>query len=135
MATISQAQYVNEALEKQLGFAACVQSGNMLHLSGLIAADEKLQVVSPGDMAGQIRHIYDSMEMVLGLHQATLANVVNEFLFVTDMQALAAAGAVRVERYSRHPACAFPATTAVKVAGLFLPEAMIEIQATAMLGS
>ena len=133
MARITDAQFINEELEKQLGFAACVQSGDMLYLSGLVATDEKMQVVSPGDMAGQIRHIYDMMEMALGLHQATLANVVNEFLFVTDMEALAAAAGVRAERYSRHPHCTFPATTAVKVAGLFLPEAMIEIQATAKL--
>jgi|SRR5690606_28715650 enamine deaminase RidA (YjgF/YER057c/UK114 family) len=133
MARLDQAQYVNEAVEKQLGFAACVQSGKTLYLSGLVAIDENMQVVSPGDMGGQIDKIYDHIEAILGMHQATLQNVVNEMIFVTDLQALAAAAPVRVARYQRVPNCAFPASTAVQVSALFFPEAMIEVQITAAL--
>jgi enamine deaminase RidA (YjgF/YER057c/UK114 family) len=133
MARLNQAQYVNDAVEKQYGFAACVQSGKTLYLSGLIAMDENMQVVAPGDMAGQIDKIYDHMEGILALHQASLVNVVNELIFVTSMQALVEAAPARVARYARVPNCAFPTSTAVQVGALFLPEAMIEIQATATL--
>jgi enamine deaminase RidA (YjgF/YER057c/UK114 family) len=130
MAKHNQVQFFHEAVERQLGFAAMVQSGKTLYLSGLISVDEKLSVVGPGDMAAQITQIYNVMEKVLAMSQATLENVVNEFMFTSNMQALIQASGVRVARYAR---CAPPANTAVQVAGLFLPDAMLEIQATAIL--
>jgi len=131
MARNSQVQFFNEPLERQLGFAAMVQQGDTLYLSGLIAVDEKMNVVGPGDMAAQINQIYDLMEKVLAMSQATLEHVVNEVMYTTNMQALIEAAGVRVARYAH---CAPPAATGVQVAALFMPEAMLEIQATAVLG-
>ena len=131
MAHISQVQYYNEAVEKQLGFVASVQTGKTLWLSGLISVDEKLQVVGPGDMAAQINQIYDLMEKVLAMSQATLENVVSEVMYTTNLQALVAAAHVRKARYAKW---APPANTGVQVSALFLPDAMLEIQATAVLG-
>ena len=128
MAKANQILHMNEAVEKPLGFAAVAQSGNMLYLSGIIAADETLKVVAPGDMAGQITHIYNLMEATLGMYGADLSHVVNEIVFVTNIQALVGAGDARTKRYAK---CAPPACTAVQVSALFLPEAMIEIHAVA----
>ena len=130
MAHVSQVQYYNEPVEKQLGFAAMVQTGKTLHLAGIISVDDQLNVVSPNDIGGQIERVYDIMEKTLAKGGATLVHVVNEMIFVTDLQKFAAAGAVRAKRYAK---CAPPAATAVQVSGLFLPAAMIEIQATAVL--
>jgi enamine deaminase RidA (YjgF/YER057c/UK114 family) len=130
MAKNSQAQFFNEPVERQLGFAAMVHSGNTLYLSGLVSVDEKLTVVGVGDMAAQINRIYDQMEQILAMSQATLANVVNEVMYTTNMQALIQANGVRVARYARY---APPAATGVQVAALFFPEALLEIQATAVL--
>lgn len=130
MAQLSQVQYFFEAVEKQFGFAASAAAGKTLHLSGVIAVDEQMQLIGEGDMAAQINQIYDNMEKILALNGATLKNVVNEMIFVTDMQALAEHGGARAARYAE---CAPPATTAVQVAALFVPGAMIEIQATALL--
>lgn len=130
MARLDQVQHYFEPLEKQLGFAAIVQAGKTLYLSGLIAVNEKMELVAPGDMAGQLAAIYDHMEKVLAMCNATLAHVVNETLFATDLEALARHSGVRVARYAR---CAPPAATGVQVAGLFLPGALVEIQATAVL--
>ena len=130
MAHISQVQHFNAPVEKQLGFAAIVQTGKTLHLAGIIAVDEALNVVAPGDLAGQITRIYDIMEATLALSGATLRHVVNELIFVTDISGLAQAGPVRVQRYAEH---APPAATAVQVQALMFPAAMIEIQATAVL--
>lgn len=130
MAHISQVQHFNEPVEKQLGFAAIVQTGNTLHLAGIVAVDEALNVVAPDDMAGQIARIYDIMEATLAMNGATLKHVVNEFIFVTDISKLATAGTVRAGRYAKYAA---PAATAVQVSALLFPAAMIEIQATAVL--
>ena len=131
MAKNSQVQFLMEPIERQLGFAALVQQGNTLWLSGLISVDQNLQIVGKGDMAAQITQIYNLMEMVLAMAQATLENVVNEVMYTTNLQALVAATDVRKARYAKY---APPANTAVQVSGLFLPDAMLEIQATAVLG-
>ncbi len=130
MAKNSQTQFFNEPVERQLGFSAMVHSGNTLYLSGLVSVDEKLNVVGVGDMAAQINRIYDQMEQILAMSQATLANVVNEMMYTTNMQALIQANSVRVARYAR---CAPPAATGVQVSALFFPDALLEIQATAVL--
>jgi enamine deaminase RidA (YjgF/YER057c/UK114 family) len=131
MAKNSQVQFFNEPVERQLGFAAIVQQGNTLYLSGLIAVDEQMNIVGRGDMAAQINQIYDLMEKVLAMSQATLENVVNEVMYTTDMPALVEAAAARVGRYAH---CAPPAATAVQISGLYMPDALLEIQATAVLG-
>jgi enamine deaminase RidA (YjgF/YER057c/UK114 family) len=131
MAKNSQVQFLMEPIERELGFAALVQHGNTLWLSGLIAVDEKLQIVGPGDMAAQITQIYNLMEKVLAMSQATLENVVSEVMYTTNLQALVAAAHVRKARYAKW---APPANTGVQVSALFLPDAMLEIQATAVLG-
>ena len=131
MAKNSQVQFLMEPIERQLGFAALVQQGNTLWLSGLISVKEKLEVVGNGNMAAQITQIYNLMEKVLAMSQATLENVVSEVMYTTDLQALVAANHVRKARYAKW---APPANTGVQVSALFLPDAMLEIQATAVLG-
>ncbi len=109
-----------------------VQTGKTLHLAGIVAIDEALNVVAPGDMAAQIERVYDIMEKTLAKSGATLQHVVNEMIFVTDLQKFAAPrrSAARAKRYAK---CTPPATTAVQVTALLFPAAMIEIQATAVL--
>jgi 2-iminobutanoate/2-iminopropanoate deaminase len=131
MAKISEANHINEPVEKSLGFAASVLSNGTIHLAGIVAVDPALNVVAPGDMAGQVAYIYDAMAHVLATYQATLENVVSETIYVTDIQAFAAAAPIRTERYARW---GFPAATVVEVKGLFLPEALVEVQAIATLG-
>src|SRR5882672_10772047 len=130
MAKNSQVQFYNEPVERSLGFAAMVHSGNTLYLSGIISVDEKLNVIGVGDMAAQINRIYDQMEQILAMSQATLANVVSEVMYTTNMQALVQANGARVARYAR---CAPPAATGIQVAALFFPDALLEMQATAVL--
>jgi enamine deaminase RidA (YjgF/YER057c/UK114 family) len=130
MAKMSEAHFYNEPVEKQMGFAAAIHSGKTIYISGIISVDMMLNIVAPGDMAGQINQIYDQMEAILKRNNATFESVVNEMIFVTDMQALTGAMAARAARYKD---CGPPACTAVQVAGLFIPGAMIEIQATAVI--
>jgi 2-iminobutanoate/2-iminopropanoate deaminase len=128
MASLDQVIFFNESVEKQFGFAAMVKSGETLHLSGVLSIDEQLRVVAPGDMAGQIERVYDILEATLALVRADLSHVVNETIFVTDMQALAGAAATRLKRYAK---CAPPASTAVQVQALFFPGCLVELQAVA----
>lgn len=131
MAKLHQVQHYNEPVEKQIGFAALVHTGQTLYLAGIVSFDMEMNVVGTGDMAAQLNQVYDIMEKTLAKSGATLADVVNEMMFTTDMQALTEAMGVRAARYAD---CAPPASTAVQVSGLFHPDLMIEIQVTAVLG-
>lgn len=130
MAKVDQVIFFNEPVERQFGFAAMVKSGDLIHLSGVLSIDDALNVVAPGDMAGQIERVYDLLEATLALVQADLSNVVSETIFVTDIHAFGAAAATRARRYA---ACAPPASTAVQIGALFFPGCVIELQAIAQL--
>ena len=85
MAKIGQVQHFNKPLEDGMGFSAIVHANGLLHLAGIISVDEAANVVAPGDMTGQIDRIYDIMEETLAKNGATLAHVVAEVMYTTDM--------------------------------------------------
>ena len=130
MARQGQVQNFNKPVEDAMGFSAAVTSNGMIHLAGVIAVNEEAVVTTPDDMNAQVERIYDIIEETLGKCGATLEHVVNEVVFVTDLAAFMEAGPVRAKRYEKW---AFPAATAVQVAGLAIPGAMVEIQLTAQL--
>lgn len=124
---------VNAELEKKFGLSYLIKSGKTLYMAGILSADDAtFTLVGAGDMAAQIRHIYMRMEKILAKANCTLQNVVSEINFTTDMTALTGATGVRAGIYKRANA-APPVATAVQVAGLYLPGAMLEVHATAEL--
>ena len=129
MAKKEQIKHHNEAIEKQLGFSGSVRAGNTIYLSGMISVEPDMTPVAAGDMAGQMQKIYEIIGEILASHGASFADVVNEFMFATDLGALAGATGVRAKFYE---GCEPPASTAVEVSALFTPEAMLEVQITAV---
>lgn len=129
MARFENCLYADEELEKKLGFPRFVKSNGILHMSGMLSADENFELVGAGDMAAQIDRIYTRIAAALATQGATLQHVVSEILFTTDLAALSAAARVRRDHYARHDA-SIPASTAVQVAALALPGAMLEIHPT-----
>ncbi len=124
---------VNPELEKKFGLSYLVRSsGPTLWMSGILSAGDNFELFGEGDMAAQIRRIYERMTGVLAKADCSLVNVVSEISFTTDIQVLAAASGVRDEIYKAAGA-APPVATAVQVSALFLPGAMLEIHATAEL--
>lgn len=130
MAKPNQTLHYNKPLEDAIGFSALVHANGLLHLSGVISLNEQAEVHAPGDMAAQIERIYDIIEETLNKCGATLAHVVNEVMYTTDIAKLMEAVPVRAKRYAGH---AFPASTAVQVVALAFPDAMLEVQITAQL--
>ena len=70
MARAEQVFHLREA-EKELGFAQAVRSGNTLYVSGTCAVGLDNEVVAPGDMRGQVEHIYRIITMALEAHGAS----------------------------------------------------------------
>lgn len=132
MARWDQVIRVNREIEERFNLSAAVRSNGTLYLSGLTSIDPSMQVVGAGDMEAQLRQIYTRLEQALAAAGCTLAQVVSETAYTTDIEALGRAAHVRDAFYARAGA-APPAATAVEVRRLFFPEALLELAAIAEL--
>ena len=119
--------------EKEYGYAQAVKVRDTIYLSGQVSHDEEGNIVGFKDMEAQMRQAYANIQKVLAQYGATMDNIVDEVLFVTDMDsAFAAAVKCRQEIFSSTP---IVASTIVQINRLAFPELMIEIKCVAKLES
>jgi 2-iminobutanoate/2-iminopropanoate deaminase len=112
--------------EKEYGYSQAVKVDNTIFVSGQVSHDDKGKIVGLGDMQAQMRQAYANIGKVLAQFGATLDNIVDEVLFVTDMDAAFAARVkCRQEVFSDNPVLA---STIVQIQRLAFPELMVEIR-------
>lgn len=112
--------------EKEYGYAQTVKIGDTIYVSGQVSHDDDGNIVGRGDMEAQMRQAYSNIKKLLAHYGATMENIVDEILFVTDMDAaFAAAVECRQEIFSGNP---IVASTIVQIQRLAFPELMIEIR-------
>jgi 2-iminobutanoate/2-iminopropanoate deaminase len=117
--------------EKEYGYTQAVKVGETIYLSGQVSHDEEGNIVGLRDMETQMRQTYANIQKVLAQYGATMDNIVDEVLFVTDIDsAFAAAVKCRREVFSTTPVVA---STIVQIQRLAFPELMIEIKCVAKL--
>lgn len=114
-------------VEKSLGYAQMRRIGDDLFIAGVASQGGAFEVLHPGDMAAQVGEVYRTLAALLAQEDFSFADVVEERVFVTDMAAFVAANPARLELLDG----ALPATTAIQVTGLVLPELMIEVSCMA----
>jgi 2-iminobutanoate/2-iminopropanoate deaminase len=115
--------------EKKYGYSQAVKVGDTIYLSGQVSHDDKGNIVGLGDMEAQMRQAWANVDKVLAQYGATIDNVVDEVIFVTDMEAaFAAAVKIRPEVFR---GCPLVASTIVQIQRLAFPELMIEIKCIA----
>jgi enamine deaminase RidA (YjgF/YER057c/UK114 family) len=112
--------YLGVSWEDAYGYAQAVQVGDTIHVSGQLSHDRDGKLVAPAplgpdgkpsefsNMEAQMRRTYDNAIELLAQFGATLDNVVEETLYVLDVDAaFAAAGKVRKMAYgAERPQCA-----------------------------
>jgi enamine deaminase RidA (YjgF/YER057c/UK114 family) len=125
--TISkEAKSLGMSWEKEYGYSQAVKVDNTIYVSGQVSHDDMGNIVGRGDMQVQMRQAYANIEKVLAQYGATMENIVDEVLFVTDMDAAFAARVkCRQEVFSGNPLLA---STIVQIQRLAFPELMIEIR-------
>jgi enamine deaminase RidA (YjgF/YER057c/UK114 family) len=130
--------------EKTYGYAQAVRVGNAIYVSGQLSHDDDGNFIGPAplDSSGratdasnmeiQMRTTYANAAKILARFGAGLQQVVDEVVYVLDMDAaFAVAGTVRKAAYGTDsPQCA---STIVQVTRLALPQQLIEISFTAIL--
>ena len=105
-------------------------AGRVLYCAGQTSVDHSGNVLHAGDMAAQLARAFANLETVLAAAGLTLGHVVRLNYYVTDIQAFFAASGVVGERLK--DVAVRPAGTLLGVASLFHPDAMVEIEATAV---
>jgi enamine deaminase RidA (YjgF/YER057c/UK114 family) len=125
--------------EPEYGYAQAVKVVDTIYVSGQLSHDDRGNFVAPApvdaqgrildhsNMRAQMQQTYVNAKKILAKYGATLANVVEEVLYVTDMgTAFEAAGPVRKEAYgSPKPEVA---STILVTPRLALPQQLIEIK-------
>jgi enamine deaminase RidA (YjgF/YER057c/UK114 family) len=129
MAIVKETKSLGMSWEKEYGYTQAVKVRNTIYLAGQVSHDDKGNIVGPGDMEAQMRQAYANIEKVLAQYGATIDNVVDEVLFVTDMDAAFAARVkCRQVVFAGKPQVA---STIVQIQRLAFPELMIEIKCVA----
>ena len=103
-------------------------SVTMLVLSGQVAMDYDGRFVGD-DMTTQSEQVFRAIEGLLSAYGASFEHVVNIRTYLTDMALLGEYGAVRRKYLTGTP----PTSTTVEVSRLFRPEALLEVDITAVL--
>ena len=113
--------------------AVRVETGDAvwIHVSGQIAIDTEGNLVGPGDMRAQTRQVFENLKAILDANGATFADAVKIGTYLTTLDDLAGMREVRSEYLTSEP----PASTAVQVVALVVPDALIEIDLVAVVAA
>jgi enamine deaminase RidA (YjgF/YER057c/UK114 family) len=139
-----EAAYFGVLWEDAYGYAQAIKVGDTIYVSGQLSHDDKGIMIAPAAldefgkpadfsmMEEQMRVTYGNAAKLLARFGASLDHVVEETLYVLDVDAaFAVAGKVRKEAYAvARPRCA---SNLIGVSRLAFPEQLIEIVFKAVL--
>lgn len=111
------------------------RAGQIICIAGQIAWDEQQQIVGRGDMVRQFDQALANVLTVLTEAGGQPEHLVRLTLFVTDKEAYRRSVREIGEVYRRRMGRHFPAMTLVEVRSLLEDDAMIEIEAMAIIES
>ena len=104
-------------------------TGQWVAISGQLALDLDGKLIGAGDPGAQAEQVFANLERCLTTVGATFENVVKLTFFLTDVGYLPAIRTVR-DKYIPGPK---PASTALQIAALAVPDALMEIEAYAII--
>jgi reactive intermediate/imine deaminase len=105
--------------------------GTFIYVSGQIASDPDGALVAPNDLPSQTERVFENVKAILEANGASFADVVKLQTYVTTLEGLTEMREVR----SRYLTAELPASTAVQVVALVVPEAVIEVDVVAVIPS
>ena len=115
-----------------LGYSHVVKVGDTVWVSGQLPLDQDGNVVGKGDIGVQTDKTYENLQKCLESVGATINDIVMLGIYVTDLEEYNnKTRNIRKKYFGKYR----PATTGIEISGLYFPEAMIEVEATAVIGS
>jgi len=113
--------------EQQVGYSRAIRAGDTVRVAGTIATDDSGEVVAPGDPYEQTKHAFGIVADALSDLDASIEDVVQTRMYVTDIDDQERVGEAHSEFFSD----VLPVATMVEVSGLATPEAVVEVEAVA----
>jgi enamine deaminase RidA (YjgF/YER057c/UK114 family) len=120
-----------EDQQAHFGYAQAVRVGDMIWIANTPGCDESLTF--PDDMAGQLRQVYVNLTATLDHFSCSFADLVDVTVFVSNIDEYTAASAIHGADF--FSARGLPASTLVEVSGFLLPQMLVSIKGTAIVGS
>jgi len=115
--------------EEIVGYSRAVRVGNIIEVTGTVAADDNTEFVGGNSAYEQAKFIIQKIEKILKNAGGSLDDVVRTRMFVTDISRWQEYGKAHGEFFSKIKPC----TSMIEVKGLISPEYLVEIEATAIL--
>lgn len=112
--------HFNKQAEQELGYAQAIKVGNTIYISG---------TVSTGDMAAQVKQVYERLQKTLEHYGAGFNHVVKENVFTTDLEEFKKYKDVRKSFYKND----YPAATWIEIKRLFVADFKLEVELIAVL--
>jgi enamine deaminase RidA (YjgF/YER057c/UK114 family) len=105
------------------------QPGRLVFIAGLVARNADGKMVGIGDMAAQTRQVCENLKRAIEAAGGALSDLVRVDVYVSDIAQFDAIHRVRREFFPTEP----PVSTMVEVVRFVSPDALIEINAIAVL--
>ncbi len=133
MTTIEYPAAKGLAINPAYSHVAVASGGRTVYTAGQVAIDENGVLVGPGDLAAQTEQVMRNLARCLEAAGATFEHVVKITTYVVNYtpEMRPIIGKARAPFFANRPP---PASTLVGVSALALPEWLIEIEATAVVG-
>jgi len=109
-------------------FSQAVRVGDMVWVSGQVGVD--MNLVPAEGIEAQARQAFENLKLVLEEAGSSMGDIVELVTYHTSIEDIAAVSAVKSEFIPKD----YPAHTAIGVKQLVLPELLLEIRATAVVG-
>jgi len=125
------AKEIFEAFEGQqdmFGFSQATKAGDTIYVAGTVGMGEGMHI--PESMAGQMELAYRNVADTLAHFGARMSDVVEQRVYVTNIDEASAALEVRKAAYGGKD---LPASSMVEVSKLALPQLKFEVAVTARL--
>ncbi|HET8589246.1 MAG TPA: RidA family protein [Nakamurella sp.] len=114
-----------------VGYSRAVRVGDVIEVAGTSSSGPDGQILYPDDMYRQAKHVCELIGKAVQDLGGSVQDVVRTRVFVTDISRWQEAGRAHGETFGANP----PASAFYQVAALLHPDLLIEVEATAIVGS